>query len=114
RVCIRYVVRPDGGMLTRKMPEQLYRITRRASRIAASAFSATLAISTAAAQPRPANSIAQSPATAEQVTDTPEIKPAVDEFSTSVSGTIKNSDGLPMGDVTVFLVDRDTGEERST
>src|SRR5216117_2201658 len=39
-ICIRYIQGPAGGPLTGKMPEKLYNIGRRASRIAAGAFSA--------------------------------------------------------------------------
>src|ERR1051326_4852372 len=38
RICIRYIERPNGGVLTQKLPEKLYRIDRRASRLAAGAF----------------------------------------------------------------------------
>jgi len=33
RLCVRFTQRPDGRLLTRKMPEKLYRISRRVSRI---------------------------------------------------------------------------------
>lgn len=112
RVCVRYIVRPDGVMVTRKMPEKLYRIGRRASRLAAGAFSATLAVATAGAQTRTARP-EQSPSTIEHIA-TPTIEPTFDEISPSVSGTITNPDGRPLGDVLVVLVDRDTGEERNT
>jgi hypothetical protein len=49
RICIRFVQGPSGP-LTGKMPDKLYNIGRRASRLAAGAFSAALSISTAAAQ----------------------------------------------------------------
>src|SRR5882724_539159 len=50
RVCVRFIQRPDGGILTRTVPEKLHRISRRASRIAAGAFTATLSLASAAAQ----------------------------------------------------------------
>jgi hypothetical protein len=53
RLCVRFIQRPDGGILTRTLPEKFYRISRRASRIAAGAFTATLSLSSAAAQTRP-------------------------------------------------------------
>lgn len=49
RFCIRYQSRPDGSLLTRSAPQKLYRISRRGSRIAAGAFSATLSLSSASA-----------------------------------------------------------------
>jgi ankyrin repeat protein len=50
RLCVRFIQRPDGGVLTRTVPEKLHCISRRASRIAAGAFTATLSLSSAAAQ----------------------------------------------------------------
>src|SRR5437868_9811315 len=32
RICVRFIQRPDGGVLNRRMPEKLYRIGRHASR----------------------------------------------------------------------------------
>src|SRR5688500_11879240 len=54
RLCVRYVVNPDGSPKIDRVPLKLHRIGRRASRIAAGAFSATLGLSAAAAQTRPA------------------------------------------------------------
>lgn len=50
RICIRYATRADRKILTTSDFRSLHKITRRASRIAASAFTATLAITSAAAQ----------------------------------------------------------------
>ncbi|MDX6303668.1 MAG: hypothetical protein QOI77_637 [Blastocatellia bacterium] len=50
RLCVRYLVRPVTGVVPRSVPEKLYRISRRATRIAAGAFTATLSLSSAAAQ----------------------------------------------------------------
>ncbi len=49
RLCIRYQSGPDGSLVTRPAQQKLYRIGRRASRIAAGAFSATLSLSSAVA-----------------------------------------------------------------
>lgn len=51
RLCIRYQRRPDGSLITKSVPQKLHQISRRASRVAAGAFSATLSISSAVAQP---------------------------------------------------------------
>src|SRR6266446_718346 len=59
RLCVRFIQRPDGGILTRTAPERLYRISRRVSRIAAGAFTATLSLSSAAAQTKPASTTSQ-------------------------------------------------------
>src|SRR5947199_2755457 len=50
RLCVRYIQRLDGGVPTRGVPEKLHRISRRVSRIAAGAFTATLSLTSAAAQ----------------------------------------------------------------
>jgi len=49
RLCVRFVQSPGGRILT-DVPDRLYRIGRRVSRIAAGAFTATLSLSTVAAQ----------------------------------------------------------------
>jgi ankyrin repeat protein len=113
RVCVRYIQRPDGRLLTRKMPERLYRISRRVSRIAAGAFTATLSLSSAAAQ-TPSTSSLQSRENVELVKTNNERETVADEFSASISGTIKTSEGELVNGATVVLVDRDSGEERIT
>lgn len=49
RVCIRYHRGSDGSLVTKSATQKLHSIARRASRIAAGAFSATLSISSVAA-----------------------------------------------------------------
>lgn len=117
RVCVRFVQKPNGQVLTRTMPERLYRIHRRASRIAASAFTATLSISTAMAQSSPASGSNQ-PRQAVELThreSEPEI--ITDKFTASVAGTIRKEGeeekGPAISDATVVLVDRESGEERT-
>ncbi|HYX28245.1 MAG TPA: ankyrin repeat domain-containing protein [Pyrinomonadaceae bacterium] len=50
RLCIRYVQRTSGEIITKQLPQKLHHIGRRVSRIAAGAFSAALTVGTAAAQ----------------------------------------------------------------
>ena len=50
RLCVRFVTRPNGHLLTKQLPRKVHQIARRASRIAAGAFSATLSLSSAASQ----------------------------------------------------------------
>lgn len=114
RVCVRFIQKPNGRVLTRTMPERLYRIHRRASRLAASAFTATLSISTAIAQSRP-NLNAGPPRPIAEFVDA-ELEPeiVVDEFTANVTGLIRKEDeGEAISDATVVLVDRETGEERT-
>ena len=53
RICVRYHRRYDGSVVTKAIPQKLFTLGRRASRIAAGAFSATLSITSAVAQSSP-------------------------------------------------------------
>jgi uncharacterized protein len=124
RVCVRFIQKPNGSVLTRTMPERLYRIHRRVSRVAAGAFTATLSLATATAQTgSSAVDRLRSPVELIQTDEQPEIIP--DEFTATVSGTIKtlaadtNSKDdvdsetyVGISEATVVLVNRETGEER--
>jgi hypothetical protein len=48
RLCVRYQRRPDGSLRTLPASQKLHRLTRRASQVAAGAFSASIAITGAA------------------------------------------------------------------
>src|SRR5256885_4569192 len=50
RLCVRFVKRDDGGVLSKRTLPKLHHIARRVSRMAAGAFTATLSLSSAAAQ----------------------------------------------------------------
>jgi hypothetical protein len=50
RLCVRYYRNSDGGPITRPVAQKLHLIGRRASRLAAGAFTATLSITSAVAQ----------------------------------------------------------------
>lgn len=112
RICVRYIERTQGGVLTLKMPEKLYRIGRRASRIAAGAFTATLSLSSAAQTH--SQSTAQPKENVEVVKTTSDREIVTDDFSANVSGTIKTKEGELITNATVMLVDRESGEERMT
>ena len=53
RLCIRYQKRPDGSPIIKAVPAKLHTIGRRASRIAAGAFTATLSLSSVVAHSAP-------------------------------------------------------------
>ena len=91
RVCVRFIQAPNGRVLSRNVPEKLYRIQRRVSRLAASAFTATLSISTAIAQSSPNSGSDQPRPIAEFVHSETEAEKVVDEFTASVTGTIKKA-----------------------
>ena len=124
RVCVRFIQKPNGSLLTRTMPEKLYRIHRRVSRVAAGAFTAALSLSSATAQSGSSAVDRLKPQVELIQTDSqPEI--ILDEFTASLTGTIKtskedvDSEGdtnseayVGISEATVILVDRETGEER--
>jgi uncharacterized protein len=112
RLCVRYIQKPDGGVLTQGQ-EKLYRIGRRVSRIAAGAFTATLTLSSAVAQTRP-QTAEESPETTELAITNGHLQIDADQFSASVKGIIKTEEGALVSDATVILVDQETGEERTT
>jgi len=112
RLCVRLIQRPGGGVLT-GAPEKLYRIGRRASRLAAGVFTASLSVSSAMAQTRP-SSVEQPHDSAEVVILPGELHLVADEFAASIAGTIKTEEGVLVSEATVILVDRETGEERNT
>jgi ankyrin repeat protein len=115
RICIRLVQSPSGGPLAARMPEQLYRIGRRTSRLAAGAFTAALSITSAAAQSCPSIADASScPTHQKQNLKDVQTNPLIDEFTGIVAGTVTNHDSGPLSDVTVVLVDRESGEEHYT
>ncbi len=97
RICVRYVTRPNSGP-GRKQPAPLYRISRRVSRFAAGAFTASLSLATAAAQTRSLSDIA-SPV---QVT-----QPKADLAGagrTGLSGRVTDPNGSLIPGATVTLV----------
>ena len=85
RLCVRYVQLPGGGVLT-KAPGKLYRIGRRVSRIAAGAFSATLTLSSAAAQTSTRPEASRQPSAIAKVISPP-------EQGTSLSGVVTDPHG---------------------
>jgi ankyrin repeat protein len=105
RLCVRYVQRPDGGILTRSVPQKLYRISRRVSRIAAGAFTATLSLSSAAAQARSESSSGIPPAQAAiaRTVTQPEV-------GSSLSGIISDPNGAVVSRAVVTLTNPRTSQ----
>jgi ankyrin repeat protein len=108
RLCVRFIQRPDGGVLTRA-PEKLYRIGRRTSRIAAGAFTATLSLASAAGQaPRSGNSGVT------QVTQAKEqnrIKAG--DVTAGLWGAVVDPQGAVVPGATLKLTNNETGSEHS-
>jgi uncharacterized protein len=99
RLCVRYIPLPTGGVLTRA-PEKLYRIGRRVSRLAAGAFTATLTLSSAAAQTglKTAADESQPPAITNVVSpETPRI---------SLSGVVTDPNGGTVRGASITLTNK--------
>jgi hypothetical protein len=101
RLCVRYIQRLDGGVLTKGVPEKLHRISRRVSRIAAGAFTATLSLTSAAAQ-----------TSLRSGSDSPPRGSAIAKMvpmrgqSTSLSGVVTDPNGAVVSGATVTLTDK--------
>jgi ankyrin repeat protein len=104
RLCVRFIQRPDGAILTRTVPEKLHRISRRASRIAAGAFTATLSLSSAAAQTGAGANVGSLQAQ-EAIT---RMIPRP-ETGASLSGIISDPNGAVISGATLTLTNPQTG-----
>jgi len=98
RLCVRYVQRSNGEVLTKQLPQKLYRISRRASRLAAGAFSATLSVASAAAQARTADNTLTG-----RLLPVPSAMAPANQGA-SISGVIKDPNGAVIPGATVTLV----------
>ena len=97
RLCVRYIQLPRVGVLTRA-PEKLYRIGCRVSRIAAGAFTASMTLSSAAAQ----NSLRPGGDGSRQASVIAKaISPQ--EQGTSLSGVVSDPNGAVVPGATVTL-----------
>jgi ankyrin repeat protein len=112
RLCVRYVQLPNGRIATSDVPAKLYRIGRRASRIAAGAFTAAISLSTAPAQSRHPLASRES-TTVELIQTLRQRELLIDEFTGALFGTIRTREGTPIPDATLFGVDRESGEEQT-
>src|SRR5438128_669791 len=114
RLCVRYIQRPDGGVLTTGVPEKLYRISRRVSRIAAGAFTATLSLTSAAAQTSPASS-SVAPGGGEQIIQkTRQTGMVPSESTASLSGTITDPNDAVVAGAQVTVISEDSHVAQTT
>jgi hypothetical protein len=116
RLCVRYVRHPEDKAKQVASPVQLYRVTRRASRLAAGTFTAILSVTaTAAAQaPSPGdNSTASSVEVA-----VPNVEAGRDDGTTGLAatliGTVKDQSGTVVAGATITLKHRITQAEQVT
>lgn len=98
RLCVRFVRRNDGSILSKPMPEQLHQISRRVSRLAAGAFSATITLTSVAAQTTNSQS---RPAVAAEAS-APRIG-----VGGSLSGVVSDPQGAVVSGASVTLASKD-------
>lgn len=111
RLCVRYYRRPDGKV--QAVTDKLHNIKRRASRIAAGAFSATLSLSASvAAQTSP--TVEPSTATNIQVASWQAGKRPVEQSGPDVAlaGTVIDPSGAVIPGATITLIDENTKQEQ--
>ena len=106
RLCVRFVQRPNGRVLTKQMPEKVHHIARRVSRIAAGAFTATLSLSSAAAQESAPTKDAPN-----AVQRLAQEKPKPADNSAALSGTITDPNGAVVAGAAVTLINVETTTE---
>lgn len=99
RLCVRYYRDSQGAAITKQASRKLHQIGRRATRIAASAFSATLSLATAAAQ-APANLQSNSAYSAQAQPDKP-------VFASTIVGTITDPNAAVIARATISILNRE-------
>jgi hypothetical protein len=114
RLCVRYQRRPDGA--TQTATESLHRIKRRASRIAAGAFTATLSLCTSVAAQTPPPSAASAANNVQIVKPYEERERAERDggWDGTLTGTVVDTQGAVVPSVTVTLVDLKSNSELTT
>ena len=96
RLCIRYHHNSTGELQTLPRGQKLHRISRRVSRIAAGAFTATLSVTSAIAQQSSSQSVGFNPPTATQTN-------AHSAPGSSIAGTITDQNGAVIPGATIAV-----------
>jgi len=110
RLCLRYHLRPDSTILTLDSPNRLHQIRRRASRIAAGAFSAALGLSSSVAAQTVSQTNQPAPAACQQTIQlTNSSTTNAGGGSATLTGTVTDSNGAVVPGATVTLVSVVTG-----
>lgn len=118
RLCVRYKQSPDGGIQTASLlPARLHQIKRRASRIAAGAFTAALSLSsTAAAAAQPGSSsraLAVNSIRIEALSETTRSRVLTD-WGATITGHVVDPQGAAVAGSLVTLTNEQTGLEQTT
>lgn len=107
KICVRYIKRPDGTLQTADRP--FYQVGRRATRIAAGAFGAALALSAPAfAQGEPVVP------KQEKAAQEKSAKDKTDAAGSSISGTVLDVQGAVIPGATITLTDTKSGAVKNT
>lgn len=114
QLCLRINRRPDGRVQVASHASQLYQIKRRASRIAAGAFTAALSLcSSAVAQTN--STSAQSVLTDVQIADLYDsARPAIGPGTATLAGTLTDPNGAVIPGASMTLVNEKTAQEQTT
>ncbi len=112
RLCVRYIERPLGGVLTKQLPEKLHRISRRISRVAAGAFTATLSLSSAGQTRSPYPVVDPDGVKQSQAIRQSNLAPA--ETTASLSGVITDPNEAVVPGASVVLISDDSHREQTT
>lgn len=114
RICARYYKRPDGNIIT-ATSQQLHQIKRRASRIAAGAFTAALSLSASVSAQTTSPTGSNAPANREievRLNETSTTKQ--DAAAPSLAGTITDPNGAVIPAASVTIVNDENNQEQKT
>jgi hypothetical protein len=109
-LCIRYIKHPKTGKPL--FAENLYRITRRAPRLAAGVITATISLSTAVYAQGDASTFVRPPAAAEKTKndDAPVTRKPAEEANGRIFGIVSDADGAVIVSAKILLINEGTSE----
>ncbi len=114
RLCARYVRRPDGTIQTSTLPAQLHSIKRRASRIAAGAFTAALRLSASAAAQTSSSGREPVPGSTELVIQRSDTRSnTADGSNASLTGTVFDPHRAVISGAKITITNEQTKQEQT-
>lgn len=115
KLCARYTRKPDGPIQTTDLVlPRLHSISRRASRIAATAFSAALSVSTSVVAAGPAQPGTMSTSRRASILWAPTNSNSLGTSGASVMGVVKDSNGAVVPGAEITLTNESSGLEYTT